>query len=115
MFGNGFRVRTRLHVFMSSPSPNYYVWDVASSPLHTAGVRRDNRENREYSWSIKESDFARLMSFPSSFRREGAQLRALEKGYRYGDGRDDVSKKIFVIFGCLAVGCRITSVTVTAI
>ena len=45
----------------------------------------------------------------------GAQLRALEKGYRYGDGRDDVSKKIFVIFGCLAVGCRITSVTVTAI
>ena len=45
----------------------------------------------------------------------GAQLRALEKGYRYRDGRDDVSKKIFVIFGCLAVACRITSVTVTAI
>ena len=46
----------------------------------------------------------------------GAQLRALEKGYGDGDGRDgDVSKKIFVIFGCLAVACRITSVTVTAI
>ena len=27
----------------------------------------------------------------------GAQLRALEKGYRVGDGRDgDVSKKIFI-------------------
>ena len=83
--------------------------------LTVAGVRQDNRETKKISWSIKESDFARLMSFPSSFRRDRSSAQALEKGYRYGDGRDDVSKKIFVIFGCLAVGCRITSVTVTAI
>ena len=44
-----------------------YVW---YGMLHTAGVRRDNRETKKISWSIKESDFARLMSFPSSSRRE---------------------------------------------
>ena len=38
--------------------------------LTVAGVRRDYRETKKISWSIKESDFARLMSFPSSSRRE---------------------------------------------
>ena len=44
-----------------------YVW---YGMLYTAGVRRDYRETKKISWSIKESDFARLMSFPSSSRRE---------------------------------------------
>ena len=47
----------------------------------------------------------------------GAQLRALEKGYGDGDGRDgDVLLfSMYYEAGCLAFGCRITSVTVTAI
>ena len=43
-----------------------YVW---YGMLYTASVRRDNRETKIF-WSIKESDFARLVSFPSSSRRE---------------------------------------------
>ena len=42
-----------------------YVW---YGMLYTAGVRRDNRETKIF-WSIKQSDFARLVSFPSSSRR----------------------------------------------
>ena len=38
--------------------------------LTVAGVRRDYRETKKISWSIKEGDFARLMSFPSSSRQE---------------------------------------------
>ena len=48
-----------------------YVW---YGMLHTAGVRRDNRETKKISWSIKESDFVRLMSFPSSSRREKSSM-----------------------------------------
>ena len=44
----------------------YYVW---YGMLYTASVRRDNRETKIF-WSIKESDFARLVSFPSSSRWE---------------------------------------------
>ena len=42
-----------------------------SKPTYGMGccVRRDNRETKIF-WSIKESDFARLVSFPSSSRRE---------------------------------------------
>ena len=56
--------------------------------VRTAGVRQDNRKTKKISWSIKESEFAALMSFPSSFRRDRSSAQALEKGYRYGDGRD---------------------------
>ena len=38
--------------------------------VRPASVRQDNCETKKISWSIKESDFARLMSFPSSSRRE---------------------------------------------
>ena len=42
--------------------------------VRTAGVRQDNRETKKISWSIKESEFAALMSFPSSFCRERSSM-----------------------------------------
>ena len=67
--------------------------------VRPAGVRQDNRKTKKISWSIKESDFARLMSFPSSSRRERSSMMVssgpLEKGMEMGDGRDgDVSPNL---------------------
>ena len=57
--------------------------------VRPAGVRQDNRETKKISWSIKESDFSRLMSFPSSSRRERISSSGpLGKGMEMGDGRD---------------------------
>ena len=64
MFGNG----SCLHLFMSSclnrPQTTTY------GMLHHRCIRPACVEIIAKSWSIKESDFARLVSFPSSSRRE---------------------------------------------
>ena len=73
--------------------------------MRTAGVRQDNGETKKISWSIKESEFARLMSFPSSSRRERSSMMVssgpLEKGMEMGDGRDG---DVFVISSMDVVG-----------
>ena len=48
--------------------------------LTVTGVRLDNCETK-ISWSIKESDFARLMSFPFSFRRERISMMMMTPFY----------------------------------
>ena len=77
--------------------PTCMVWDVAY------GQRASNyRETKKISWSIKQSDFSRLMSFPSSSRRERISSSGpLGKGMEMGDGRDG---DVFVISSMEVVG-----------
>ena len=74
-------------------------WDVCR---RTAGVRQDNRETKKISWSIKESEFARLMSFPSSSRRERSSMMVssgpLEKGMEMEMVEMVMFQKRFLLF-----------------